>query len=134
MVSGLSDASKDILWSFISPISLWRCRNESYCSNEPPVSIWDRVYCIRAVDSRGSSIISYTSRYKTEAAAAHEVKKSYYLAETNSATCGGGGISPTFGAALWIIDYSIQAALQGVERLYFHQGTIAACPYCWWNR
>jgi len=79
------------------------------------------------------SIVSYTSRYKSEAAAAHGIGKNYFLGETNSATCGGGGISPTFGAALWIVDYSIQAALQGVERLYFHQGTIAACPYCWWN-
>jgi len=79
------------------------------------------------------SIVTYTSRYKSEAAAAHSSGKNYFLGETNSATCGGGGISPTFGAALWIVDYSIQAALQGVERLYFHQGTIAACPYCWWN-
>lgn len=51
-----------------------------------------------------------------------------------TATCGGGGISPTFGAALWIIDYAIQAALNGVERLYFHQGTIGNCvslfPFC----
>lgn len=43
------------------------------------------------------------------------------------ATCGGGGISPTFGAALWVIDYSLQAALNGIERLYFHQGTIGNC-------
>jgi len=80
-----------------------------------------------------TSIVSYTSRYKSEAAAAHNINKNYFLAETNSATCGGGGISPTLGAALWIVDYSLQAALNDVERLYFHQGTIAACPYCWWN-
>jgi hypothetical protein len=81
-----------------------------------------------------------------EAAAAHNAGKRYFLGETNSgasimtpvgikanshlfapATCGGGGISPTFGSALWIVDYSIQAALNGVERLYFHQGTIGNC-------
>lgn len=67
------------------------------------------------------------------------------------ATCGGGGISPTFGAALWVIDFSLQAALVGVERLYFHQGmaitysrsvsmsagivgTISNCAYCWWGQ
>ena len=33
----------------------------------------------------------------------------------------------TFGAALWIIDYSLQGALNGVDRLYFHQGTISNC-------
>ncbi|GJJ07592.1 hypothetical protein Clacol_001795 [Clathrus columnatus] len=80
-----------------------------------------------------TGIISYTSQYKVEAAAAHAIGKHYFLGETNSATCGGGGISPTFGAALWIMDYSLQAALIGVERLYFHQGTIADCAYCWWG-
>ena len=45
----------------------------------------------------------------------------------NLATCGGGGISPTFGAALWIIDYVLQATLNAVDRLYFHQGTIGNC-------
>lgn len=80
-----------------------------------------------------SGIVSYTSQYKSEAAAAHAIGKHYFLGETNSATCGGGGISPTFGAALWIMDYSLQAALIGVERLYFHQGTIADCAYCWWG-
>ena len=28
----------------------------------------------------------------------------------------------TFGAALWIVDYVLQGALNGVDRLYFHQG------------
>ncbi|KAF8584898.1 glycoside hydrolase family 79 protein [Ramaria rubella] len=81
-----------------------------------------------------TGIVSYTSRYRAEATAAHNAGKRYFLGETNSATCGGGGISPTFGAGLWILDYSLQAALVGVERLYFHQGTIAACPYCWWGQ
>lgn len=31
------------------------------------------------------------------------------------------------GAALWVIDYVLQGALNGVERLYFHQGTIGNC-------
>lgn len=43
------------------------------------------------------------------------------------ATCGGGGISPTFGAGLWVMDYVLQGALTGVDRLYFHQGTIGDC-------
>jgi hypothetical protein len=33
----------------------------------------------------------------------------------------------TFGAALWIVDYVLQGALNGVDRLYFHQGTISNC-------
>lgn len=65
------------------------------------------------------------------------------------ATQGGGGISPTFGAALWILDYVLQTVLLGTNALYFHQGTIGNCEhtihvsrklsnppgqYCWWGR
>ncbi|KAJ8086107.1 hypothetical protein PM082_004927 [Marasmius tenuissimus] len=81
-----------------------------------------------------SGIVSYTKKYKTDADAVHGAGKRYFLGETNSATCGGGGISPTFGAALWIVDYVLQGALNGIERLYFHQGTIGNCQYCWWGR
>ncbi|KAK7060146.1 hypothetical protein VNI00_000910 [Paramarasmius palmivorus] len=81
-----------------------------------------------------AGIVSYTRKYSTDASAVHNAGKRYFLGETNSATCGGGGISPTFGAALWIVDYVLQGALNGVERLYFHQGTIGNCQYCWWGR
>ncbi|KAK7685216.1 hypothetical protein QCA50_011579 [Cerrena zonata] len=80
-----------------------------------------------------SGIVSYTRQYQSEATSVHAAGLRYFLAETNSATCGGGGISPTFGAALWIIDYVLQGALNGVERLYFHQGTIGNCAYCFWG-
>ncbi|PAV16737.1 glycoside hydrolase family 79 [Pyrrhoderma noxium] len=80
-----------------------------------------------------SGIVSYTSKYSAEAKAAHAQGKPYFLGETNSATCGGGGISPTFGAGLWVMDYVLQGALAGVDRLYFHQGTIGNCAYCFWN-
>ncbi len=43
------------------------------------------------------------------------------------ATCGGGGISDNFGAGLWVMDYLLQGAMNQVERLYFHQGTIGNC-------
>lgn len=64
-----------------------------------------------------------------------------------TATQGGGGISPTFGAGLWIVDYVMQAVLLGSEvsnpnpqyadiaeipafqALFFHQGTIGNCEY-----
>ncbi|OBZ67030.1 Solute carrier family 40 member 2 [Grifola frondosa] len=81
-----------------------------------------------------SGIVSYTSQYKSEATAAHAAGKKFFFGETNSATCGGGGISPTFGAGLWILDYVIQGALNGADRLYFHHGTIGNCAYCWWGQ
>lgn len=68
-----------------------------------------------------SSLLRHTISLQVEAAAANAIGKPYFLAETNSATCGGGGISPEFGSALWIVDYVMQAILNGVERLYFHQ-------------
>jgi hypothetical protein len=43
------------------------------------------------------------------------------------ATQGGGGISPTFGAALWVLDYVMQTVLMGTKALYFHQGTVGNC-------
>ena len=67
------------------------------------------------------------------------------------ATQGGGGISPTYGAALWILDYAMQSVVMGTRALYFHQGTVGNCKsqyvttsqnvfnhkigqYCWWGR
>jgi hypothetical protein len=64
----------------------------------------------------------YVKTFQPEVVAAHAVNKSLVFGETNSATCGGGGISPTFGAALWIVDYVLQSVLLGYERLHFHQG------------
>ncbi|KAI0743496.1 hypothetical protein C8Q80DRAFT_842489 [Daedaleopsis nitida] len=81
-----------------------------------------------------SGIVKYVQQFKAEATTVHNAGKRFFIAETNSATCGGGGISPTFGAALWIVDYVLQSALIGAERLYFHHGTIGNCAYCWWGQ
>jgi hypothetical protein len=53
-----------------------------------------------------------------------------------SGVSGGGAaaVSPTFGAALWTMDYTLMAALSNLKRLYFHHGTIGNCQYCWWGR
>lgn len=49
---------------------------------------------------------------------------------------GGGAatVSPTFGAALWTMDYSVRAAFSNITRTYYHQGTIGNCQYCFWGR
>ncbi|KAH9940540.1 uncharacterized protein BXZ73DRAFT_88757 [Epithele typhae] len=83
---------------------------------------------------RHPGIVSYVNQFKTDANSSRSAGKHFFFGETNSATCGGGGISPTFGAALWIVDYALQSALIGVERLYFHHGTIGNCAYCWWGK
>ncbi|KAJ5923149.1 hypothetical protein N7454_008394 [Penicillium verhagenii] len=81
-----------------------------------------------------SDIVSGVSWFSSDIEAAAALSKPFIMGETNSASAGGGGISPTFGAALWIVDYMMQALLVGVERLHFHQGTIGNCQYCWWGR
>ncbi|KAJ5205099.1 beta-glucuronidase [Penicillium cinerascens] len=81
-----------------------------------------------------SDIASQIKPFASEYAAAAAENKPYIFGETNSATGGGGGISPTFGAALWILDYVMQSVIMGVKQLYFHQGTIGNCQYCWWGR
>ncbi|KAI9324775.1 hypothetical protein DFJ73DRAFT_768003, partial [Zopfochytrium polystomum] len=62
------------------------------------------------------------------------VGKRFTISETNSATCGGGGISPTFGAALWVVDYTMQLIINGADAIFFHHGTIGNSPYSWWGR
>ncbi|RDW63196.1 glycosyl hydrolase family 79 C-terminal domain-containing protein [Aspergillus mulundensis] len=81
-----------------------------------------------------SGIADNIAPFRAEIEAADAVGKGHVFGETNSATQGGGGISPTFGAALWIVDYVMQLVSMGTEALYFHQGTIGNCQYCWWGR
>ncbi|KAL2855385.1 hypothetical protein BJY01DRAFT_257082 [Aspergillus pseudoustus] len=81
-----------------------------------------------------SDIASQIEGFAAEISASEALGKPHVFGETNSATQGGGGISPTFGAALWIVDYVMQTVLLGTEALYFHQGTIGNCQYCWWGR
>ncbi|PYH92000.1 hypothetical protein BO71DRAFT_400924 [Aspergillus ellipticus CBS 707.79] len=78
-------------------------------------------------------IVEGVAEYQDQVTAAQNLSKDFVFGETNSATGGGGGISPTFGAGLWILDYVMQATILGVKQLFFHQGTIGNCPYCWWD-
>ena len=45
------------------------------------------------------------------------------MGETNSVSCGGrSGISDTFGAALWAVDYVLLGASLGLRKIFFHLG------------
>ncbi|KAI0337156.1 glycoside hydrolase family 79 protein [Trametopsis cervina] len=47
----------------------------------------------------------------------------YILGETGSIACHGApGVSNTAGAALWVIDYTLQAATQDISEVFFHEG------------
>lgn len=62
-----------------------------------------------------SAIASQIEPFAAEVSAAAAQGKPHIVGETNSATQGGGGISPTFGAALWILDYVMQFLLMGTQ-------------------
>ncbi|KAI7958245.1 hypothetical protein MJO29_006462 [Puccinia striiformis f. sp. tritici] len=81
-----------------------------------------------------SKVVSFVKHFQPEVLAAKKVQKPYHFSEVNSATCGGQGISATFGAGLWSMDFLFQSLIQGVDRVYFHQGTIGASPYSYWNQ
>ena len=136
---------------------------KDYCSHNYPQSSGS--YNLTALMNH-KDIATQIKPYAAEVSAASAKGKPHIFGETNSgifhhdpifiimltaapATQGGGGISPTFGAALWILDYVMQTVLMGTDALYFHQGTIGNCKqfiylfkdlsnppgqYCWWGR
>ncbi|KAM3084116.1 hypothetical protein ACMFMG_001778 [Clarireedia jacksonii] len=82
-----------------------------------------------------STIVSNLAPIGTDVLAATAVGKEYVLGETNSVSGGGAAtVSPTFGAALWTMDYILRSTVLNITTIYFHHGTIGACYYCWWGR
>ncbi|KAH7176813.1 hypothetical protein EDB81DRAFT_675770 [Dactylonectria macrodidyma] len=104
---------------------------KDYCSHNYPQS--SSTANLASLMSH-SGIKSQISSFAGEVSAATAKGKFHVMGETNSATQGGGGISPTFGAGLWILDYVMQLVHMGTKAIYFHQGTIGNCQYCWWGR
>ncbi|KAH9936781.1 uncharacterized protein BXZ73DRAFT_100205 [Epithele typhae] len=69
------------------------------------------------------SIRSNLSTFSADIAATRAQGLDYILGETNSVACHGApGVSNTAGAALWAIDYMLQAATLGIKETYFHHG------------
>ncbi|KAI9609164.1 hypothetical protein KEM48_002992 [Puccinia striiformis f. sp. tritici PST-130] len=64
-----------------------------------------------------SKVVSFVKHFQPEVLAAKKVQKPYHFSEVNSATCGGQGISATFGAGLWSMDFLFQSLIQGVDRV-----------------
>ncbi|KAB5584949.1 hypothetical protein GE09DRAFT_9919 [Coniochaeta sp. 2T2.1] len=82
-----------------------------------------------------STTVSNIHRFDADIASALGVGKPYVFGETNSVSGGGAaGVSPTFGAALWTMDYSLRATYSNMSRTYFHHGTVGNCQYCFWGR
>ncbi|OTB14453.1 glycoside hydrolase family 79 protein [Daldinia sp. EC12] len=63
------------------------------------------------------------SQYVPQVAAADKAGAPLVMGETNSVSCSGkSGISDTFGAALWGVDYVLLGASIGIRKTYFHLG------------
>lgn len=74
--------------------------------------------------SNHSVLYTNVSQYVAQQQAAQRVGKApLVFGETNSVSCGGkAGVSDTFGAALWSLDYALMAASLSIEQVYFHLG------------
>ncbi|KAK4445528.1 hypothetical protein QBC34DRAFT_487209 [Podospora aff. communis PSN243] len=82
-----------------------------------------------------STTVQNVRVFNADVASALAIGKEYVLGETNSVSGGGAaGVSPTFGAALWTMDYILRATVSNISRIYFHQGTVGNCQYCSWGR
>ena len=61
--------------------------------------------------------------YLNTAGIAQGLGKQFLMFETNTASCGGfAGISNSFGAALWGLDYGLQMAYSNVSHALLHFG------------
>lgn len=68
----------------------------------------------------GQSIVQ---PYLNSTSIARQMNKPFYMMETNSASCGGfPGLSDSFGAALWMVDYGLQMAFAGFAGALLHVG------------
>lgn len=67
--------------------------------------------------------VAWVMSWGGEIAAAKANGYEYHIGETGSVGCHGKpGVSDTFGAALWVLDYTLTAATLGVDRIFFHNG------------
>jgi hypothetical protein len=68
-----------------------------------------------------SATVALVNPYRNSAQVAQDAGKPLLMIETNSASCGGfPGLSDSFGAALWALDYSLQMACSNFSGAMFH--------------
>ena len=61
--------------------------------------------------------------YLNSTQVAQQAGKPFIMFETNSASCGGfAGISTSFGAALWALDYGLEMAASNFSHALLHVG------------
>ncbi|KAI1486817.1 glycoside hydrolase superfamily [Biscogniauxia mediterranea] len=99
---------------------------ETYATHLYPQSTCDTARWLRMrldLLSNHTTLWLNVSQFGPQAAAAEATGKVLVMGETNSVSCSGrSGISDTFGAALWGVDYVLMGAALGIRKLYFHLG------------
>ncbi|EPS40348.1 hypothetical protein H072_5843 [Dactylellina haptotyla CBS 200.50] len=74
------------------------------------------------------TLFSNVTSYIPQVLAAEAVGAQFVIGESNSVSCSGRpGVSDTFAAALWMVDYALLSASIGIRRVFFHTTTKA--PY-----
>jgi hypothetical protein len=103
-----------------------RSKVGSYCMHLYPQSTCDTERWLRMrLDLLSNHTVLWlnVSQYVPQVAAADAAGAPFVMGETNSISCSGrSGISDTFGAALWGVDYALMAASVGIQRLNMHLG------------
>jgi hypothetical protein len=98
----------------------------SYATHLYPQSTCDTTRWLRMrldLLSNHTTLWLNVSQYVPQVAAADAAGAPLVMGETNSVSCSGkSGISDTFGAALWGVDYVLTAASIGFQKIYFHLG------------
>ena len=137
-------ARQDLLRPLVPPICVWGREHEPAVAHEPLVSVPRAAALVsQRTLALGASCRTRVDTSRRPQPLTRRASRTSWARPTpvspmpqrclrprcsrSPATCGGGGISPTYGAALWIVDYVLQSALIGVDRLYFHHGTIGNC-------
>jgi hypothetical protein len=70
-----------------------------------------------------AAVVTLVQPYLNSALIAQGANKPFYMFETNTASCGGfAGISDSYGAALWVIDYGMQLAYGNFTHGLLHTG------------
>ncbi|KAI1499520.1 glycoside hydrolase superfamily [Biscogniauxia marginata] len=99
---------------------------ETYATHLYPQSTCDTPRWLRMrldLLSNHTTLWLNVSQFGPQVEAAEATGKTLVMGETNSVSCSGrSGISDTFGAALWGVDYVLMGAALGIRKLYFHLG------------
>lgn len=77
--------------------------------------------------------VQMVASFADSIAAAKSVGALYHMGETNTVACHGvDGVSNTQGALLWQLDYALEGANVGMDRLFFHNG-VGNFYYSFWE-